>query len=95
MIVEYLRYTVPADQQAAFIRDYTAARAPLLQSSYARDFEMCQCVDDPSRFILRILWTSAEDHLQQFRASAEFRAFFAHIRPYLGMIEEMRHYEIR
>lgn len=95
MTVEYLRYTVPADKQTAFIRDYTSAREPLLQSPYAQEFEMCQCVEDPSQFILRILWTSAEDHLQKFRASAEFRAFFAHIRPYLGMIEEMRHYETR
>ena len=95
MTVEYLRYAVPADRQADFIRDYTAAREPLLQSPYAREFEMCQCIEDPSQFILRILWTSAEDHLQKFRASPEFRAFFGHIRPYLGMIVEMRHYESR
>lgn len=95
MTVEYLRYTVPAEHQAAFIRDYTAAKVPLLQSPYATAFEMCQCVEDPSQFILRIGWTSASDHLQKFRASAEFREFFALIRPYLGMMIEMRHYEPR
>ena len=95
MTVEYLRYTIAADRQADFIRDYTAARGPLLQSPYAREFEMCQCVEDPSKFILRILWTSAEDHLTKFRASSEFRDFLAHIRPYVGMIDEMRHYELR
>ena len=46
-----------------------------------------------AQFILRIEWTSAEDHMQKFRKSEEFRAFFAHIRPYLKDISEMRHYE--
>jgi len=32
MIVEYLRYTIPTAQQGDFIRDYTAAKEPLLAS---------------------------------------------------------------
>ncbi|WP_353471593.1 antibiotic biosynthesis monooxygenase [Salipiger sp. H15] len=95
MTVEYIRYSVPADQQEAFLRDYAAARAPLLRSPYALEFEICQCDEDPAQFILRILWTSAEDHMEKFRGSEEFREFFGHIRPYLGMIEEMRHYTPR
>jgi heme-degrading monooxygenase HmoA len=95
MIVEYLRYTVPGERQAEFLAAYTAAREPLLQSPHAQAFELCQCVEDPSQFILRIQWTSAEDHLQKFRASPEFRAFLGHVRPYLPMIVEMRHYDQR
>ena len=93
MIDENLRYSIPEAQQAAFIRDYRAARDPLMQSPHALAFDLCRCTEDPAAFILRIEWSSAEDHLQKFRASPEFRAFFAHIRPYLGMIDEMRHYE--
>lgn len=93
MIVEYLRYSVPVDQQETFVRDYAAGCEPLLRSPYALAFELCQCVDDASQFILRIEWTSAEDHLEKFRGSAEFRAFFQHIQPYLGRIQEMRHYK--
>jgi heme-degrading monooxygenase HmoA len=92
MIVEYIRYTVPAERQEAFIRDYAAAKQPLMRSPYARGFDMCQCVEDPSKFFVRIEWTSADDHMKGFRGSDEFKAFFAHIRAYVGMIEEMRHY---
>lgn len=95
MIVEYLRYTVDAARQEAFIADYEAAKAPLLSSPYAVSFDLCQCVEDPSKFILRIEWTSAEDHLKGFRGSEAFRRFFAKIRPYVGDIEEMRHYARR
>ncbi len=92
MIVEYIRYEIDPDRQAAFIADYTAAVDPLMSSPYALSFDICQCDEDASQFILRIEWTSAEDHMQKFRGSAEFRAFFAHIKPYLKDIKEMRHY---
>jgi len=93
MIVEYLRYTIDAGRQAAFIDAYLKARPVLLGSPYALAFEISQCVDDPAQFILRIEWTSADDHLKLFRASPAFQAFFAHIRPYLKDIAEMRHYQ--
>ena len=93
MIVEYLRYEIPEPQREQFVADYRAAKVPLLQSPYALSFDICQCDEDPGQFILRIEWTSAEDHLGRFRGSPEFRAFFAHIKPYVGNILEMRHYE--
>lgn len=95
MTVEYIRYTVPEAQQDNFLRAYAEARAPLLRSPYALEFEICQCDEDATQFILRIQWTSAEDHMEKFRGSAEFREFFGHIRPFLGMIDEMRHYTRR
>ena len=92
MIVEYLRYEIDAARQEAFIADYQAASKPLLASPYAVSFDMSQCAEDPSQFIIRITWTSAEDHLQRFRGSDDFRAFFGKVRAYVGDILEMRHY---
>lgn len=94
MIVEYLRYTIPPDQLTAFVNDYKAACGALMQSPYALGFEMCHCLDDRTQFILKIRWTSTEDHMQGFRKSAEFRSFLSHIRQYVPMINEMRHYEV-
>ena len=51
-------------------------------------------MEDPDAFVLRIEWTSAEDHLQGFRRSAEFGSFLPEIRPYIDEIEEMRHYGV-
>ena len=92
MTVEYVRYEVPPEKQADFIAAYAAAKAPLMSSDYSVSYDICRCDEDPSQFILRIEWTSAEDHMQKFRGSAEFREFFAHIKPYVGNIVEMRHY---
>jgi quinol monooxygenase YgiN len=92
MIVEYLRYEIDEARQEQFAVDYRAASKPLLSSPFALSFDLCQCVEDPSQFILRIEWTSAEDHLKGFRGSPEFKEFFGHVRPYFNDIVEMRHY---
>lgn len=93
MIVEYLRYAVDADRADDFVAAYDAASEPLLASPHCHGFDLCRCVEDPTRFILRIEWSSAEDHLRRFRGSEAFRAFFVHVKPFLQDIEEMRHYE--
>lgn len=92
MIVEYLRYEIDSVRQDKFVADYKAASVPLLSSPYAVSFDICQCAEDPRQFILRIEWTSAKDHLEGFRGSAEFKGFFGHVRSYVSDIAEMRHY---
>ena len=92
MIVEYLRYEVDEARQKQFVEDYKAASVPLLSSPYALSFDICQCVKDPTQFILRIEWTSADDHMTKFRSSAEFKDFFSFVKPYYNDILEMRHY---
>jgi quinol monooxygenase YgiN len=94
VITEYIRYTIPINLQPDFVRDYVAAKEPLLRSPHALNFEISRCSDDDSKFIVRIEWTSAEDHLVKFRNSNEFQDFFQRIKPYVGMIDEMRHYAV-
>lgn len=93
MIVEYLRYSVDAARQAQFIADYKEASQSLKKSPYCENYEFCQCVEDPTQFIIRIQWTSPDDHLKGFRGSDEFKAFFPKIKAYLDDISEMRHYQ--
>jgi hypothetical protein len=52
-----------------------------------------RCSEEPSAFVLRITWTSTADPLERFRKSEDFAAFFREIRPYVSLIDEMRHYE--
>ena len=93
MIIEYLRYTINERRQSNFIADYKNAAIPLQKSPYCEGYEFCQCIEDPSKFIIRIQWTSSKDHMQGFRGSEEFKAFFPQIKAYLDVIDEMRHYE--
>ena len=53
---------------------------------------LSRCLDEPACYLLRITWTSVDEHLIGFRKGPEFGAFFAEIKPYIEDIEEMRHY---
>ena len=94
MIVEYIRYKLPAADGATFERDYARAAASLAASPFCLGYELSRCSEEPGIYVLRIRWTSAEDHLQGFRHSEHFPPFLAAIRPYVPQIEEMRHYEL-
>lgn len=93
MIVEYIRYTIPTERAAAFEAGYTAAQAALDASPHCLGWELARCAEEPTSYILRIEWDSADGHLHGFRQGPHFREFFAAIRPFVDDIQEMRHYE--
>ena len=93
MIVEYIRYKMPAADATTFEADYARAAANLAASPYCLGYTLDRCAEEPGAYVLRIRWTSAEDHLLGFRRSEHFGPFLAAIRAYVPRIEEMRHYE--
>ncbi|OJF11007.1 globin domain-containing protein [Couchioplanes caeruleus] len=93
MIIEYIRYRIPAEQRGDFEAAYARAATSLTTAPQCIQFELARCVDQPECYILRIEWTSVHDHTEGFRRSPQFAEFLAQIRPYVSAIEEMRHYE--
>jgi hemoglobin len=92
MTVEYIRYRVTSDLDA-FEEAYARAATFLDRAPQCAGYELSRCADEPAVHILRITWTSADDHLKGFRGGDLFPGFLAEIRPYIEMIEEMRHYQ--
>ena len=94
MVVEYIRYAVPADQADRFEGAYQEGREAFDASDHCLSYELAQGVEEPAHWILRIEWDSLEGHEQGFRRSAEFGAFFEAVKPFFDQIEEMRHYRV-
>jgi len=94
MVVEYIRYKIEDSRQEAFLQAYQHAAEFLIKSTSCLGYELTHCEEDKENFILRIEWTSTEDHLQGFRKSAEFRQFLNYVRPFFNDIQEMNHYEL-
>lgn len=92
-MIEIIRYNIAAGQEAAFEDAYRKAGEHLRASPHCLSYQITRCVEEPGRYIVRIEWDSLEGHLQGFRKSPVFRDFFALVRPYVGAIEEMQHYE--
>lgn len=91
--VEYVRYHIPEDRSPGFLAAYTRAAAQLAAAPQCVDYELARCEEDFEHFVLRIVWTSTEDHVEGFRKSELFEDFLAEIRPYIADIQEMRHYK--
>jgi quinol monooxygenase YgiN len=94
MVVEYIRYRIPPEQQDRFEAAYGDAAASLEASEHCLTYELSHGVEESERYILRIEWDSLDGHEQGFRRSPEFRPFFAAVRPFVDQIEEMRHYNV-
>ncbi len=94
MIVEYIRYRIPAERQDAFEQAYTTAQASLRESPHCLGYELGRCHEEDDRYILRIEWDSLDGHLSGFRRSPVFRDFLAAIKPFIDDIEEMQHYAV-
>jgi nucleoside-diphosphate-sugar epimerase len=73
--VEYIRYRIPEDRSAEFLSAYTHASVQLAAAPQCVDYELARCEEDFAHFVLRITWTSTEDHLEGFRNSELFPDF--------------------
>lgn len=93
MVVEYIRYTIPDDKLQEFEGAYARAAKYLRSAPQCVGYELSHASEEPGSYILRIEWTSAQDHIEGFRGGPNFTGFFAEIRPYLHQISEMRHYD--
>jgi len=92
MIVEYIRYALKDHEPEAFVKAYAVAAGHLAAAPECVDFELSQCADEATCFVLRIRWISAEAHKAAFRQGPNFPPFLAAIRPFISEIAEMRHY---
>jgi heme-degrading monooxygenase HmoA len=92
--VEIIRYTIVEEQRGMFEEAYRKAGVVLQSSPYCLGYEIIRGIDEPQRYIVRIHWTSKEDHLQGFRQSKEFGSFFNLVKPFYSNIDEMKHYII-
>ena len=54
MVVEYIRYTIPADQAAAFEDAYGRADAILTADEHCVRHEVARGVENPERYVVRI-----------------------------------------
>ena len=92
MVVEYIRYVIPAERAAEFEAAYRRAGAILTADEHCLRHEISRGVENPDHYVVRIEWDSVEGHEQGFRRSAAFGDFFGLVKPFFDAIEEMTHY---
>lgn len=92
MVVEYIRYVVPAGRAEEFEEAYRQAGTVLGSNEHCLRYEVARGIEEAERYIVRIEWDSVEGHERGFRTSPGFQVFFAAVRPFFDQIAEMTHY---
>ena len=54
MVIEIIRYNITAGQESAFEAAYAKAGCYLEESSHCLGYQLTRCVEEPTRYILRI-----------------------------------------
>ena len=94
MVIEYIRYEVPAARHEEFLAAYKSAAKELESSSHCVSFEIAEGVEEPNNFTVRIEWDSLDGHMKGFRGSTQFASFFSKVKPFFSQIREMKHYRV-
>lgn len=76
MMVEYVPYRVVDERGTALIETYKKAAEYLEELSPCLAYGLSQCLEDKSRYILRIEWKSIEGYLEGFQKGPGFGEFF-------------------
>jgi heme-degrading monooxygenase HmoA len=93
VIIEYVRYDLPADRRAAFDAAYARLGGILTASPHCLGWELRRSVEEPGRYVVRIEWDSLDGHVRGFRESAPVPVFFGELSAFAEFRQEMAHYE--
>jgi heme-degrading monooxygenase HmoA len=94
VIVEYVRYELPAGQRGAFEAAYARVGGILGASPHCLGWELRRAVEDPGHYVVRIEWDSIGGHIHGFRESVPFQAFFHELSAFAEFRREMAHFEL-
>ncbi len=92
MVIEVIRYTVAAGDEAAFEDAYRHAGELLEASSHCLGYSLMRATRERQRYSMTIYWDSPDGHLIGFRQSGAFKAYQELLSPYAALIEEDAHY---
>jgi len=92
-VIEYIRYRIAEHRKLEFELAYATAMNLLEQSPHCLGCDVARSIQEPTSYIVRIEWDSVEGHRNGFAKSPLFPKYLAAVRPFMGDIEEMRHYE--
>ena len=78
MIVEYSSPSIQSKRADAFRGSSPLRGGEVLQADpRCLSYDISQCFEEPIHFVVRIEWSSLDDHLEGFRKDLAFRNFFA------------------
>lgn len=93
-VIEIIRYDLPAGRVEEFLDAYAQSLPHLSADPHCLSVEVLRSIDAKThRVLVRIGWDSVEGHEVAFTEGPHFERFITPLRPWLGYVVEMTHYE--
>ena len=73
MIEELAYIEVKPGMEAAFEQGVTLAAPLFLRALGCRGIKLCQGIESPLSYLLRVKWDTVENHMVDFRGSTDFQ----------------------
>jgi heme-degrading monooxygenase HmoA len=93
MVIERAHIDVKPGDEAAFTAALREARAVVASSPGFRSVTLARGIEQPSRFLLLVVWDKLEDHTVGFRESERFTRWRELIGPYFASAPDVEHYD--
>lgn len=93
MIVEIVKFEVKPDNVASFVAATAIGERIFNEAEGCISMELRQCVEQPSSFVMIVLWRKIEDHIEVFRNSKGVQEWRAAIGPFLKQPGEILNFD--
>ena len=93
MILEVAILDVKPDRVKAFEADFMQAQVIIASVPGYISHELKRCIENASRYLLLVKWTTLEAHTKGFRGSSEYAAWKALLHRYYDPFPAVEHYE--
>jgi quinol monooxygenase YgiN len=91
MIFETARITIDPDQAEAF-EEAVSSCQPLFRSAKGcHGMALEREIENPSHYLLRVVWESVEDHMDGFRSSDAFQSWRKAVGPFFAQPPHVIH----
>lgn len=94
MIREVAHLEIDPARTAGFLAGYRAAVPLFLAAKGCRSVALEQCVEQPGRFHLLIVWNTLEDHTVHFRNSEDFQKWRGLVGEYFVEPPQVVHFQV-
>lgn len=91
MITEIALITIDPAKAAEFEAAVALAAPVFTRAKGCHGMSLERGIEDPSKYWLRVLWESVDDHLVGFRQSDDFQVWRSHAGPFFVKPPEVQH----
>jgi quinol monooxygenase YgiN len=79
MVTEFAEIEVKAGMEQDFIAGVEKSKPAFLRSEGCHGLHLVRSVENPTKFVLHVLWESVDHHMVKFRAAPEFQEWRSNV----------------